>query len=249
MQTAVATFTLRDLKGPHEQIEVVDEAGFDGIEFAQQLSDDDSVKQALSTAGLTTAATSLDPELGLDQVERVATIGQTLNTDALRLAWQPPEAFGSNDRITKTAEQLTAFANSAKGQGFTFHYHNHNHEFSEIDAGRPYDLLVERTDNVGLEFDIGWARLAGVDPVSVIERYGDRISHLHFTDVSPGPETTQLDTDRGVRLGEGVVDLEGCTAAAEAAGIKWAIYEHWEPENPRESVEHAAGVLDELVGQ
>jgi sugar phosphate isomerase/epimerase len=163
------------------------------------------------------------------------------------LSWKPPQAFASIGKISETAKHLDEFSEAVGNHGLSFHYHNHNHEFRSIEEGTPYDLLVQRTSNSGLEFDIGWAKLAGADPVSLIERYGDRITYLHFTDIAPGPETTELDTERGVRLGEGIVDLDGCMEAAQAADVEWAIYEHWEPEDPRESIEHASSVFDDLL--
>jgi len=47
-----------------------------------------------------------------------------------------------------------------------------------------------------LELDAGWALAGGADPIELLHRYGDRISHVHLRDVN-------LDSDEVPALGEG----------------------------------------------
>jgi sugar phosphate isomerase/epimerase len=108
-------------------------------------------------------------------------------------------------------------------------------------ATTPFDRLVAATASLGFELDVGWAVAAGVDPISLLERYGDRIPLVHLKDVRVDPTAP-----RGgypVDLGEGDVDLRGCLRAARDAGGEWAVFEHDAPADPVESTRAAASWL------
>src|SRR4029079_7178663 len=46
---------------------------------------------------------------------------------------------------------------------------------------RALDALLDRTD-VGLALDTGELTVAGIDPLAVVERHGDRIAHVQLKD-------------------------------------------------------------------
>lgn len=55
------------------------------------------------------------------------------------------------------------------------------------------------------------------------------------------------DEERGFcELGEGDVDIAACANAAREADVEWLIYEHDDPQNPAESIEIGASVLESL---
>ena len=101
-------------------------------------------------------------------------------------------------------------------------------------------LLARTGDEVGFEVDVGWALVGGADPAALIERYADRITHVHAADV---------DVDRGesVALGRGDVDLDAVIASARSANAEWLVYEHDDPEDPLASVGNGAVTLREAL--
>ena len=75
--------------------------------------------------------------------------------------------------------------------GLTMCYHNHAFEFAPSgSSGILLDVLMKVTDPklVSLELDMMWAQVAGVDPVSVLEKYGDRMKLMHLKDVVAMPK-------------------------------------------------------------
>lgn len=82
----------------------------------------------------------------------------------------------------------------------------HNHTF-EVDNGM-YDLkgTIARVPEIKLGPDLNWLVRAGVDPVSFIKNYGDKMVYLHLRDQGADGKWTEA-------VGEGVMDF---TAIARA---------------------------------
>ncbi len=79
-------------------------------------------------------------------------------------------------------EKLTSFAEwcSEKGMEISFHYHMGTAVETEHDV----DLLMKYTgEAVKLLYDAGHMAFAGGDVLGIIEKYGNRISHVHAKDV------------------------------------------------------------------
>jgi len=61
---------------------------------------------------------------------------------------------------------------------------------------------------------------------------------IHMKDMTADGEFAEI--------GEGVVDMAGCAAAAADAGGEWLIYEHDEPADPAASIDAGAEFLESL---
>ncbi|MGG1677163.1 sugar phosphate isomerase/epimerase family protein [Neobacillus sp. NRS-1170] len=85
----------------------------------------------------------------------------------------------------KTAEQLNGIGKQCKGAGLDCYYHNHVHEFKRIGESTLFDLLIENTDPefVKFELDLIWVMRAGYDPLSVLEKLGNRCDMIHQKDL------------------------------------------------------------------
>lgn len=82
------------------------------------------------------------------------------------------------------AERLDAFARYTLSHGVRVAYHHHMGAYVETPAD--VDNLMARTsDAVGLLFDTGHITFAGGDPIAVLDKYIDRVCHVHCKDVRP----------------------------------------------------------------
>lgn len=99
------------------------------------------------------------------------------------------------------------------------------------------DALLERTEDVGFQVDPGWVQVGGADPAAVVDRYADRITHVHVADAD-------VEARNNIRLGKGDLDLAACLEAASRAGVEWYVCEHDDPEDPSESLAHGAEYLE-----
>lgn len=118
----------------------------------------------------------------------------------------------------KSCDFLNKKAKLLSEQGIKVHYHNHEFEF--IGKQLPIDILLNNLDPSLIKFciDSGWMHIAGVDPVSFLNKYKDRISYVHLRDFLG---------QQSVPLGEGDVDIAGVLEAVKAnPTIEWLMVEH-----------------------
>ncbi len=95
------------------------------------------------------------------------------------------------DGVLRCCDDMNAAAALCRERGMRFHFHNHWHEFQLMDGDKyMMDIIMENTDPalVDMEVDTYWATRAGLDPVEVMRRYGDRLTMLHQKDIKPEAE-------------------------------------------------------------
>jgi sugar phosphate isomerase/epimerase len=120
------------------------------------------------------------------------------------------------------AEYLDAVGEQARKAGQTLIIHNHDFEFTTVFDGRTgFDILMQGTQakNVVSQLDLYWVSFAGLDPVDVIEQYGNRIKLFHVKDLNPA-------LDRRIEIvGRGNIDFPSIFAAA-GGSTKYFVVEH-----------------------
>ena len=85
-------------------------------------------------------------------------------------------------QIQQYGRKLTAFAEYCAEQGVSLAFHEHMG--TAIETARDLDLLMQHTgEAVHLLFDTGHIKFAGADPLVIIEKYADRIIHVHAKDL------------------------------------------------------------------
>ncbi|WP_114576401.1 sugar phosphate isomerase/epimerase [Saliphagus sp. LR7] len=239
MHTAVQLYTLRG-EGLEPAISRVGGAGFDGVEFAGLDGHAPAeVAELLDLHDLAVAGAHVSIDDLESDPEGVLESYGDLGCDRFVVPSHDPEAFESREGVEEAANRLSALADRLESEGATVHYHNHTFEFDRLEEKSAFDLLAEATDDrVGLEIDTGLAAHAGVDPLSLIERYADRLSLLHLTDTRAGSPDTHH-----VEYGTGEVDLDACLEAGREAGAEWVVAEHGTSADPPATVDRFAEVL------
>jgi sugar phosphate isomerase/epimerase len=109
---------------------------------------------------------------------------------------------------------------ACKKAGVQFVFHNHSFEFVPINGVVPYDYLMANTDKdlVKSELDLGWATVAGQNPVELFKKYHGRIPLWHVKDMD---KTTKEPTE----IGSGYVDLKSIFDARQVSGMKYFFIE------------------------
>lgn len=238
MRKGVQLYTLRRVdESPAQLVERAAAAGFDGVELAGVDVDSTApLAAALAESNVSVASAHVPFETLQRDLSAVATALEPLGVRTLVVPYLDPSRFVDLEAVRETAQALDDLAERAADEGMRLAYHNHEHEFLKCGGVMALDVLLAGCD-VDLELDVGWAHAAGADPTLYIERYADRITHLHLKDV-----VRELGAPRGARpvdLGTGEVDLGACIEAAERAGVEWLIFEHDSPEDPIESLDAA----------
>ena len=142
----------------------------------------------------------------------------------------------ADDVLDGYAGRLQDFAERLMAEhGLALAYHHHlmmvAETFDEVSS------LLDRTgSSVGLLLDTGHAAAAGFDYSRLIDRFGDRINHVHLKDVRPQVMAEvrrgDLSFNAGVRAGmftvpgDGVVDFRPLARFVAATGYRgWLVVE------------------------
>jgi inosose dehydratase len=118
--------------------------------------------------------------------------------------------------IAKNAEKLAAAVKKQYGMRTVFHHHGAGY----VETPEEIDYLLKYSDPaiLGLCFDTGHYRLGGgKDPLAALEKYYDRVWHVHFKDFDPAVSKKSVannwnyfeDVRNGIfcELGKGDVDF------------------------------------------
>jgi len=240
VRTAIQLYTLRDFDIPFvDLLGRVADAGFDGVEYAYRVTEavPDDVAAAIDETGLQVPSAHVSIESLENDLETTVERYRYLRCERLVVPHLDPEGFETVEATRKTAERLDALADRLAGRDYPLLYHNHDFEFAaRFDDGRtPFDVLVEETDVVDFELDVGLAAYAGADPAAALREHGDRIDTLHCTD-------TRLNAADPVHAsyGTGDVVFPPVYEAAGDADVVWDVYENGSHDDPAGELEHAA---------
>jgi sugar phosphate isomerase/epimerase len=120
---------------------------------------------------------------------------------------------------------------ACKKVGVQFAFHNHSFEFIPVNGILPYDYIMANThkDLVKSELDLGWAIVAGQNPVEIFRKYHGRIPLWHVKDMD---KTTREPTE----IGSGYVDFKPIFDARHKSGMKYFFIEQDGPPKPMENV-------------
>jgi len=165
--------------------------------------------------------------------------------------------FDYSDKVAvlELIEKLNRAGKLLKDGGISFLYHNHNCEFRKVEAGKnAFDFIIEKTDSeyVNFEFDSYWTAEAGVDPLAMMERLGDRIKLYHINDRGTrlsGKTSSILKSD-SMELGYGNMNLTGMVEVAKKNGVEAIILEthkNWIDKSPIKSFQLSAKFMNKYV--
>ena len=204
-------------------------AGYGGLSSAE-------LKSLLSAAGLTPAGTHLSIDaLRKDLAGEIAFAKEL----GIETAVCPYVSADSAEGWAALGRELEGYAAEFGSAGIPFGYHNHAHEFELFDGKYGLDILFENAPSVFPELDLHWVAKGGVDPVSYVRKYCDRIVALHAKDITADGEE--------IEVGCGLIDFAACAAAAPLC--RYMIVEHEVYAYPPvESVRIGRENLERLLG-
>jgi len=117
--------------------------------------------------------------------------------------------------------------------------------------GTLFDELMRQTlpEDVSVELDILWVKHPGVEPETILEKYGSRIKLMHLKDLKKGVKgdfTGSTAVENDVALGTGQINMPAVLKAAKKAGVK---HYYLEDESPNIQTQIPASIqyLKDLV--
>lgn len=133
--------------------------------------------------------------------------------------WPEDKRYNSEEGVYELIRVYNEAYRFAQSNGLSFGLHNHWWEFrNKTGKTFPFDLLHQELEpEIFFELDVYWIKVAGMDPASIIRRYGKRVKLLHMKD-GPAVYHDSLATDNPdpmTALGKGSVDIPSILKAAE----------------------------------
>ena len=263
VQTSIQLFTVNaaleaDLDGT---LAAVAARGFTAVEPYDFVRRAEPLAAALSSHGLVAptghaflASTSfVNPDgsgttLPVPAPDAVFDAAQTLGMTTVIDPYTEPARWERVEQIEETARLLNAAAEIGAGRGIRVGYHNHAHELeATFDGKTGLEVLADLLDpRVVLEVDLYWVARAGVDPVSLLRRLGDRVIAVHVKDGTLDAEAIAAypPADQ-VPAGQGVVPLREALAAASALEVAIVEFDHF-PGDLYDAIEQSRAFLDGL---
>ncbi|MFS0862156.1 sugar phosphate isomerase/epimerase family protein [Fredinandcohnia sp. 179-A 10B2 NHS] len=124
---------------------------------------------------------------------------------------------------------------SKKAKGYRVGYHNHDFEFKTQIGGKfALEYILEEQDGLSIypEIDTYWVKYAGIDPLTFIKKYPNRIPVLHLKDM------TNDEQKYFAEIGTGAIDFGPILEWGEKNGVEYyCVEQDFCPGNPLDSLE------------
>lgn len=143
--------------------------------------------------------------------------------------------------------ELNAIAKKLADKGYRMSYHNHDFELKvQVDGTTALAYMLEPSDSnaVLAEVDVYWVKKAGLDPLTFIQPYANRMPIIHLKDMSNDERQFYAE------IGTGTIDFTPILGWGEHNGIEWYAVEQDEcPGNPMDSLQLSLNNLNRLVDE
>jgi inosose dehydratase len=160
------------------------------------------------------------------------------------------------DEFKRMAETMNRVGRVAREAGAVAAMHPHWGTMAE--SPLEIDVLLDRLDPavVGFAPDTGQIAKGGADPIAAVERWADRVRHVHLKDLSPDWADQRragvpLRSPEGyVELGQGVIDLRPLLPILDSVNYSgWLMAELDEAKRPaREAAALSRDYLAQTLG-
>ena len=211
MEYGLQMYSLRDITGEDLKgaLKKVSEIGYKGVEFAGFFGHPaEEVKGWLQEFGLRVTGTHTSYDLLVNDFDATVAYHKAIGCDTLIV----PGADISNAKaVEELVNNMNKWQPLLEKEGISLQYHNHHREFLPNDDGQiPIEELYKRT-NIKFEIDTYWAFVAKRDPVEIITRMKDRMTHIHLKDGNGGYT--------GYSLGMGTAPVKAVWERAKELGL------------------------------
>jgi sugar phosphate isomerase/epimerase len=181
----------------HNALMKVGEIGYRQVEFAGFYDTSATqLREWLDEAGLSVYGSHMTCDTIESDFDDVVAYHRAIGCD--RITINRNELF-SKDAIADFVRRVNRLQPLLYKHGIQLGFHNHRQEFeANSDDSVAYPHIVDET-MLNLQLDVLWIRVVGLDPVALMEQYGERVQSIHLKD--------GLQSGVELPLGQGEIDL------------------------------------------
>ncbi len=126
-------------------------------------------------------------------------------------------------------KKLSSYVSIFEDNGLTLGYHNHSYEFISLPSGKlPIECVMDQSENLKFEIDLGWATAGGADPQIWIEKYTNKIIACHLKDFY-SKDKDMLDHTNQSAVGDGFINWKELIYKIKKTNCNLFIIEHDDP--------------------
>lgn len=269
MKSAVQQIMLGKVCGDYDSalstLKTIKNAGYDGIELNGFMIRPTSLMVRTLTyfAGMPTGkggkldwrnliaesgleVTSIHEDLGTleNDLDSVIKEAKTFNTNRIVITGMYRFDYLNRDEVLKLCSRMNVVGEKLAKENIELLYHNHNVEFLNYSSKDIYGMIIDNTDKryVNFELDSFWIADAGIDPVLVMKRLGERMKLYHITDRGArvsGKIMTPIVKQDSMELGKGNMNLDLMINTAKENGVDTIVLEshkNWVDNSPIKSL-------------
>ncbi|MCB9109173.1 MAG: sugar phosphate isomerase/epimerase [Anaerolineales bacterium] len=200
-------------------VKKIAEFGYLGVETANfPGTTPKQAAQLFKDLGLTVCSAHAPLPIG-PQKNEVLDLAATLNCSRVICPALDRAYYSRVDQVHRACDLINEANQVAIENGLSLGVHNHWWEYEPVEDQYPYEIMMERLDpSVFMEIDVYWVRVAGFNPVEIVEKWGQRAPLLHIKDGTALPGLPHL------AVGEGIIDIAGVIEAGKGV-TEWLIVE------------------------
>jgi sugar phosphate isomerase/epimerase len=212
-----------------DTLEAVADAGYRNVEpFSFHGYTAEEFSALLDQYGLRAPSMHTNVDALANDLDQVIADADAIGARFVTLAFVGDE-WRTEEGVAELADILNAAGRTLRRNGLQLAYHNHDFEFTTVfsDGRTMYETLADSTNRrlVKLQLDLYWAVTGGVDPVDVIEEYGNRIVTFHVKD--------RAEDGSFADVGEGTIDF---AEIFDVRPVRYYFVENDQPDDPIDSI-------------
>jgi sugar phosphate isomerase/epimerase len=252
----VQLYTVRGVlpENPAEILRAIESIGYKEVEATQGLVE--KMWPAFQQTRLKPVSIHIDSKVvtqgSADDLSRVLDDFKKRGFSFVVFPYLPPAERGGLDVIKKLAGTLNAAGRQCREAGMRLCYHNHAFEFEPMGGSTPFETLMQNTDPkfVGIEMDLFWVSVAGLDPAETLAKHKGRVPLAHLKDKAkdtPNRFNETVDRSAFKEVGGGTVNWPQVLKAADAAGVEhYFVEQDQTPGDPVESLRQSYAFVSKL---
>ena len=211
-------------------LEMVSRLGIAGVEgYAPLYADTDATRTRLDANALKMPSGHFDFDMVEQHPARCIEIAGALGIESVIVPFLPPEQRPADTAGWQSfGARLANAGKPVRDAGLRYGWHNHDFEFSALPDGTlPIEHLADASEAIDFELDLAWIHVAGLDPVTWLNRFAARLLAVHVKDVAKTGENTN--EDGWADVGYGVMDWPVIMQAVRMADVPIHVIEHDNP--------------------